>query len=151
MFIIIFSAQNNILKKSTTSNTICVYLSYGGFSEFQLFRPIWEDDSNSLTIAPTSLLNAPQHDLVDFELTEERLWGLWSNSEGDMHISAYEFGSMQDEFWRTAILEGISGKRMSIEAEMDAKHVYCSIIFQPGKFQASTISKALMVRKYFFF
>lgn len=132
------------MKKSTTASTLCVFLSYGGSSEFQFFSPVW-DATNSLSIIPTSLVNAPQHDLVDFEITEDRLWGLWCNSEGDMHISAYEFESPILECWRTAILEGISGKRRTIEAEMDAKHVYCSTIFQPGKFQASTISKALMV------
>lgn len=123
-----------------------MFLSYAKCSEFQLFIPIW-DATNNLTIAPTSLVNAPNHDLVDFEITEDRIWGLWCNSEGDMHISAYRFDGMLMDFWVTAILEGISGKRRTIEAEMDAKHVYCSTIFRPGKFQASTISKALMVIK----
>jgi nuclear pore complex protein Nup160 len=142
---LLFPAQNNVLKKCTTSNTLCVFLSYGSSSEFQLFTPIW-DDNNVLSIVPTNLINAPQHDLVDFELTEDRLWGLWCNSEGDMHISAYVFEAITLECWRTAILEGFSGKRRAIEADMDAKYNYCSIIFRPGKFQASTISKALMVR-----
>jgi len=62
-----------------------------------------------------------------------------------MHISAYSLDGVSMDCWRTAILEGISGKRRSVEAEMDAKHVYCSNIFRPGKFQPSTISKALMV------
>lgn len=63
-----------------------------------------------------------------------------------MHISAYALDEpVTIDCWRTAILEGISGKRRTVEAEMDAKHIYCSNIFRPGKFQTSTISKALMV------
>ena len=138
------AAQNNILKKCTTSTSICVFLSYGNGSEFQLFKPTW-DGANSFSLVPTNLITAPQFDLVDFELTDQKLWGLWCNSEGDMHISAYILEPVSLECWRTAILEGISGKRRTVEAEMDAKHIYCSNIFRPGKFQASTISKALMV------
>ncbi|XP_070491725.1 nuclear pore complex protein Nup160 homolog [Chironomus tepperi] len=136
--------QNNILKKSTTSTSICVFLSYGNGSEFQLLKPTW-DGANSFSIVPTNLITAPQFDLVDFELTDQKLWGLWCNSEGDMHISTYILEPASMECWRTAILEGISGKRRTVEAEMDAKHIYCSNIFRPGKFQASTISKALMM------
>ena len=125
-----------------------MFLSYGNGSEFQLFKPTW-DVANSFTIVPTNLITAPHYDLVDFELTDQKLWGLWCNSEGDMHISAYTFEPFSTECWRTAVLEGISGKRRSVEVEMDAKHIYCSNIFRPGKFQASTISKALMVKIYF--
>lgn len=142
---LIILAQNNILKKSTTSSTLCVFLSYGNGSEFQLFKPTW-DGGNTFAIVPANLVTAPQYDLVDFELTDEKLWGLWCNSEGDMHISAYVFEPISKECWRTAVLEGISRKRRTVEAEMDAKHIYCSNIFRPGKFQATTISKALMVR-----
>lgn len=62
-----------------------------------------------------------------------------------MHISAFSLDPISMEFWRTAILEGICGKQLSVEAEMDAKYIYCSNIFRPGKFQRATISKALMV------
>lgn len=103
------------------------------------------DGSSAYSIAPTLAINAPQFDLVDFEMTSEKIWGLWCNSEGDMHISAYKLEGDESECWRTAILEGISGKRRTVEAEMDAKHIYCSNIFRPGKFQSTTISKALMV------
>jgi Nucleoporin Nup120/160 len=143
---ILILAQNNILKRSTTSTTLCVFLSYTNSSEFQLFKPTW-DGANTYSIVHTNLITAPQYDLVDFELTDQKLWGLWCNSEGDMHISAYSLEPVSMDCWRTAILEGISGKQRTIEAEMDAKHIYCSTIFRPGKFQSSTISKALMVSK----
>lgn len=83
--------------------------------------------------------------MVDFEITDQKLWGLWCNSDGDMHISAYSLEPDSVHYWRTAILEGISNKRRTVDAEMDAKHIYCSYIFRPGKFQSTTISKALMV------
>jgi Nucleoporin Nup120/160 len=148
---IVVLAQNNILKKSTTSTTICIFLSYANSSEFQLFKPTW-DGSNNFSIVHTNLITAPQFDLIDFELSDQKLWGLWCNSEGDMHISAYSLVQpVSMECWRTAILEGICGKQRSIEAEMDAKHIYCSSIFRPGKFQSSTISKALMVSDFKFY
>jgi nuclear pore complex protein Nup160 len=144
------ATQNNILKKCATSSTICVFLSYANCSEFQLFKPSWDGASNYY-FYPTDLITAPQFDLVDFELTDEKLWGLWCNSEGDMHISAYYLTPDSAECWRTAILEGIAGKiKKSVETEMDPKHTYCSYIFHPGKFQAATISKALMVSFFVF-
>lgn len=103
------------------------------------------DGATIYSIVPTNLITAPQFDLIDFQLSDQKLWGLWCNSEGDIHISAYSLDPLMMECWRTAILEGISGKRRTVEAEMDAKHIYCSNIFRPGKFQSSTISKALMV------
>ena len=108
-------------------------------------KPTW-DGGNSFGLVQTDTITAPQFDLVDFELSDQKLWGLWCNSDGDMHISAYLLSPNSMDCWRTAILEGVSGKiRRSVETEMDPKHSYCNYIFYPGKFQSITISKALMV------
>jgi hypothetical protein len=63
-----------------------------------LFRPTW-DGAASYSIVATNLITAPQFDLVDFELTDQKLWGLWCNSEGDMHISAYSLEPVSMDCW----------------------------------------------------
>lgn len=78
-------------------------------------------------------------------MNDQKIWALWCNSNGEMHISAYSMNSINNDCWRTAILEGISEKRRTIESQMDAKHAYCYNIFRPGKFASVTIAKALTV------
>lgn len=87
--------------------------------------------------------------MVHFELNDRKIWGLWCNSTGDMHISAFSMDPSSIECWRTTILEGISEKRRTIESQMDAKHAYCYNIFRPGKFSSVTIAKALTVSEIF--
>lgn len=134
------------MRKSIGSSTLCIYSTFSiGSGEFQFYNPTWDNVNKTFSIALATIVTAPQFDLVHFEMNDQKIWGLWCNSTGDMHISAFSTNPMSNECWRTAILEGISEKRRTIESQMDAKHAYCHNIFRPGKFSSVTIAKALTV------
>jgi Nucleoporin Nup120/160 len=92
------------------------------------------------------LIPAPQLDLVDFGISDNKIWGLWCNSEGETSISTYLINFNATKCWLACSLEPINEKTISaLDSGVDPKHIYCSNIFYPGRFQVSTILKALMV------
>lgn len=131
-----------MLRKSTTG--LCVFLCYSTFSEFRLIKP--NKDSSSYSISLTDVIPTPQYDIIDFQLTENRIWTLWCNSEGDSNISTFPLNLNSITNWVTTALEPF-GSQLSLEMEsgLDPKQVYCNYIFHSGKFQTHTIFKALMM------
>uniref|UniRef100_A0A182M1D3 Nucleoporin Nup120/160 beta-propeller domain-containing protein n=1 Tax=Anopheles culicifacies TaxID=139723 RepID=A0A182M1D3_9DIPT len=83
---------------------------------------------------------APNYDLIDFKLCDERLWTLWYNAEGETQALFYELrmkdtGDLAPNVWSPIILENISDKEHSVlEDGVDLKDVYCNRIFQSGRF-----------------
>lgn len=53
------------------------------------------------------MIAAPEYDLVDFEINESRIWGLWCNSHGEFNISSHFLNATLTDGanWITAALE----------------------------------------------
>lgn len=139
--IIIFSAQSNLLRRSSPT-TICAYLCYSMGSEFVTIQTQWDGTTNYSMIR-VKVIKAPQYDLVDFEVNENRIWGLWCNPQGEYNICSYSFVSGSG--WISAAMEPPPDRCIVVENGCDPKQIYCSYIFHPGKFQRSVIDQALMV------
>uniref|UniRef100_A0A182SBB6 Uncharacterized protein n=1 Tax=Anopheles maculatus TaxID=74869 RepID=A0A182SBB6_9DIPT len=94
---------------------------------------------------------APNYDLIDFKLCDERLWTLWCNVEGETQALVYELnpkdakvGEIGQNVWSPIILENISDKEHpALEVGVDLKDVYCNRIFQSGSFPDKVIRKSL--------
>lgn len=87
-----------------------------------------------------------QSDLVDFEVSETKIWALWSNAEAEFNISNYSLTRDSGFNWVSAAMEP-PPDRFSLanvnDATLDPREAYCSYIFHPGKFDRFVISKAL--------
>lgn len=131
-----------MLRKSTTG--LCVFLCYSNFSEFRLIKPVKEASTYVITL--TNIIPTPQYDIIDFQLTENRIWTLWCNSEGDSNISTFPLNLNAMTNWVSTALEPY-GNQLSLEMEagMDPKQIYSNYIFHSGKFQTHTVFKALMM------
>uniref|UniRef100_A0A8W7PAF6 Uncharacterized protein n=1 Tax=Anopheles coluzzii TaxID=1518534 RepID=A0A8W7PAF6_ANOCL len=93
---------------------------------------------------------APNNDLIDFKLSDERLWTLWCNAEGETQALFYELNVEGNEnihnVWSPVILENISDKEhQPLEAGINLKDVYCNRIFQSGIFSDTVIRKSLLM------
>ncbi|XP_053658862.1 nuclear pore complex protein Nup160 homolog [Anopheles marshallii] len=138
----------------SSRSLVALYFSFQTFSEFVIIRPELSMDSLTGTISSVELKKnctflAPNYDLIDFKLCDERLWTLWCNAEGETQALFYEL-NMQDageivhNVWSPIILENISDKEHSaVAVGVDLKDVYCSRIFQSGSFPDKVIRKSL--------
>uniref|UniRef100_A0A182PVN3 Uncharacterized protein n=1 Tax=Anopheles epiroticus TaxID=199890 RepID=A0A182PVN3_9DIPT len=152
--IIYISVHTSILRCSRS--LVALYFSFQTFSEFVVIRPEFSIDSSTGTISSVVLktqctILAPNYDLIDFKLCDERLWTLWCNAEGEIQALFYELnvqgntGSFHN-VWSPIILENISDKEhLPLEAGVDLKDVYCSRIFQSGIFPDAVIRKSLLM------
>lgn len=77
-------------------------------------------------------------------MTSNRIWALWCNSEGEFDVSSIclEVGGQIN--WVSVGLE-IAPDQININSDADPKQEFCSYIFNPGRFQRSTIAKALVM------
>jgi len=103
------------------------------------------DDASVINLVQ-NMVPAPQTDLVDFDATSSHIWALWSNAEGDFHVSAAYFASNNAIKWVSAALEPPPDRYcLTMEQGVDPRETYCSYIFHPGRFDRNVIAKALYV------
>lgn len=94
----------------------------------------------------TNMIPAPQYDLVDFEINDTRIWGLWCNSQGFFNVSSFSLTPGNGFNWITAALEPPPDQySIPVERGVDPREAFCSYIFHPGKFQRNVIAKALTI------
>lgn len=73
-------SQTNSLRRASAS-MICAFLCYSTGSEFMTIRTTTDESSNYI-MQRIDMIPAPEFDLVEFDINEYRIWGLWCNSQG---------------------------------------------------------------------
>lgn len=135
-----FSAQHNLLRRAGP-NVLCAFLCNASGSEFVTIRI--ESDGNGFVMHRIDLIPAPEFDLIEFDINEQRIWGLWCNSQGEFNVSSFSLMPNNGSNWVTAGLEALPDRKM--EDGTDPRQAYCSYIFYPGRFQRDVIDRALIV------
>ncbi|XP_059616440.1 nuclear pore complex protein Nup160 homolog [Phlebotomus argentipes] len=142
-----FQSPQNSTLRCGKSNTICAFMCYASGCEF-VFVSIQPDPlgGSNHTLSIMNIILAPNYDLVEYQLTENRIWGLFCNSEGEYKVSSVCFVPGMGVDWTCAALDPLPD-RFSVQMEMttDPRQAYCSYIFQPGRFQRNVIGKALVM------
>lgn len=134
-------SQNLMVRKS--ASLIGVFLAYSDCSEFIIFRPV-VDDSGNVSLNKECVILAPNYDLIDYKISNQAIWALWCNAEGEMQVLTYSLHSESSNFWLPIPLETMDDKYMAkLEKGTDLKHVYCNRIFHSGKFHNNVIAKTL--------
>nr|ACM79338.1 nucleoporin 160 kDa [Drosophila melanogaster] len=135
--------QNSQLRKISDQN-FCLFLSHNSRAEFICVSIMPDADDASVINLVQNMVPAPQTDLVDFDATSSHIWALWSNAEGDFHVSAAYFASNNAIKWVSAALEPPPDRYcLTMEQGVDPRETYCSYIFHPGRFDRNVIAKAL--------
>uniref|UniRef100_A0A1A9W7W3 Nuclear pore complex protein Nup160 homolog n=1 Tax=Glossina brevipalpis TaxID=37001 RepID=A0A1A9W7W3_9MUSC len=138
--------QSNVLRK-INDQSFCVFLSHTSGSEFVCIDLRLDAANNStLNLIRRNVISAPQLDLADFDISESRIWALWSNAEGEFSISSFSLLRGSSMNWVSAAMEPPPDRySLGIEHGMDPREAYCFHIFHPGKFEKSVIAKALFM------
>lgn len=117
---------------------LVVFSSFGKNRSFLLI---------DLQTGPTLKLNfqssiTAQHSrLIDFSLTSNHLYALWSTSRGEYLLEFAETTLLE---WQQVALEpGVDSEIEYDDTVVDPKQAYMQALFKPGVFSISTLSKAL--------
>lgn len=165
---IFHSAQTNTLRRAS-STMICAFLCLSTGSEFVTIRTE-PDGLTGYSLQRIDLIPAPEFDLVEFDVNENRIWGLWCNSQGmtiidvnvcendcneihdffyspsgDFNVSSFSLKPNNGSDWVSAGLEILPERFVKVEEGIDPRQAFCSYIFYPGRFQRDVIDKALIV------
>ncbi len=78
-------SQNHLIRQVNASEgsnavSIALFLCLAKHSQFCVVRPAMVDGQYQLNHVAT--IHAPELDLVDFQVSRDRVWALWTNSEG---------------------------------------------------------------------
>lgn len=140
------AAQSNVLRK-INDTSFCAFLSHSSGSEFVCLQlQINSGNNNALSLQRRKIISSPQLDLTDFDVCDSRIWGLWSNAEGEFSISSFSLVRGMGMNWVSAAMEPPPDRYcLGMEQGMDPREAYCSYIFHPGKFERTVIAKALFV------
>lgn len=135
-----FAAQNNLLRRASP-DTLCAFLCNSIGSKFVTFQTIREGVNYSIHRINT--IPAPEFDLIEFDVNESRIFGLWCNSQGEFNATGYSLLPNSEANWTSAAMELLPERK--IEPETDPRQTYCSYIFYPGRFQREVIDRALVM------
>lgn len=135
-----FVARNNLLRKAA-QNMLCAFLCNARGSEFVTIRVV--NNGPSIALQQINVIPSPEFDLIEFDVNEKRIWGLWCNSQGEFIVSSYSLIPNGGYTWSSAGLEILPERK--IEPGSDPRQAYCSYIFYPGRFQREVIDRALVV------
>ncbi|XP_017032815.1 nuclear pore complex protein Nup160 homolog [Drosophila kikkawai] len=139
--------QNNQMRK-INDRDYCLFISHDNGAEFICLSivPNSEDHKGIMLVTHEETAEAaPQMDLINFDATDSHIWALWSNAEGEFHVSAGHMSSKKVVKWVSAALEA-PPDRYSLTIDQDhvnPREAYCSYIFHPGRFDRHVITKAL--------
>ncbi|KAL5007266.1 hypothetical protein ScPMuIL_016072, partial [Solemya velum] len=123
---------------------LCVYLSLQDKNQFLILQP--EFVSGRLRLQHIATLFSPNEDLIDYSVTSEVLWTLWTNSSGENVCRILRMPGNQDgSHWSEVILHPHESSEILVPSHQDPREVYMNRIFQPGLFSILDIQKALNV------
>lgn len=117
---------------------IAVFSSFGRSRSFLLLDL---QPRSQMRIVFQSSLTAQHSRLIDFAVTPDHIYALWSTSNGEYNL---EFAGTPGQHWQAVALEpSVEPDVEYDETITDPKQAYLQAIFKPGAFSIATLSKAL--------
>ncbi|XP_017773941.1 PREDICTED: nuclear pore complex protein Nup160 homolog [Nicrophorus vespilloides] len=146
--------HNHVLKKviglNETDFMFAAYLTYSNSSRFDILKPIINGQQFSIVKVYSLYPPAVSGDLIDFSLTNTRIWSIWRDNDGDWSCYSSTFNSetVHKTSWIPVVLEPLPNpEELPSDETMDPKQCYLQHIFHPGRFPMQIISKALSIYK----
>ncbi|ESO97630.1 hypothetical protein LOTGIDRAFT_228261 [Lottia gigantea] len=127
---------------NVTSMRLCVHLNFNDKNCFVLVEPTFENGRFHFTHLTTVF--APHEDLVDYSITSDTLFTLWTSSSGESTGRVYQL-SGDTEQWIDVILDQPESTDVCLPHHIDPRDFFLQKIFHPGHFTVKHILKALNV------
>ncbi|XP_071104860.1 nuclear pore complex protein Nup160-like isoform X1 [Haliotis cracherodii] len=144
------STSGHVIKKvinpKNNSFQLCVHLTFPDQNQFCLVKPVYTDSRFHIQHQVTVF--GPLEDLVDYCVTADKLYTLWTSQSGET-ISRVAIiagvDSDDTESWVEVLLQPQEVADILIPSFRDPRDVYLERIFHPGRFSSQDLLKALNV------
>lgn len=125
--------------QSGSDYQLAIFSSFGKSRSFLLFNL---QTAPAKIVLITSVI-AQHSRLVDFSLSTDHIYALWSSSRGEFLLEFLELSNPKQQ-WQSITLEpGVDSDVEYDETVTDPKEAYLQAIFKPGVFSMSTLARAL--------
>ncbi|XP_078332937.1 nuclear pore complex protein Nup160-like isoform X1 [Crassostrea virginica] len=133
-----------VMTSDAVNLLLCVHLNFTERNQFCFIQP--QLLSGRMQHLHMATVVGVAEDLIDYCVTSDKLWTLWTNSSGESiarvcHMS----GELRDGNWVEVILHPSDGGEVLVSQHTDPREVYTEKIFQPKRFNLYDIHKALNV------
>ncbi|XP_062566399.1 nuclear pore complex protein Nup160-like isoform X5 [Saccostrea cucullata] len=133
-----------VMTSDAVNLLLCVHLNFAKRNQFCFLQP--QLLSGRVQPVHMATVVGVAEDLIDFCVTSDKLWTLWTNSAGESiarvcHLS----GDLRDGNWVEVILHPSDGGEILVSQHTDPREVYMEKMFQPKRFSLYDIHKALNV------
>ncbi|XP_046552449.1 LOW QUALITY PROTEIN: nuclear pore complex protein Nup160-like [Haliotis rubra] len=136
------STSGHVIKKvinpKNNSFQLCVHLTFPDQNQFCLVKPVYND--SRFHIQHQATVFGPLEDLVDYCVTSDKLYTLWTSQSGRQFLEA---DSDDTESWVEVLLQPQEVADILIPSFRDPRDVYLERIFHPGRFSSQDLLKAL--------
>lgn len=142
------AGSGHTIKKVLSSDSIdlklCVYLNFPNKNQFCFVQPHIEN--GRFVVYDNATVSGTPEDLVDYSVTDEYLWTLWTNQTGESVARVRSMtGSLRGDNWSEVILQPQENSDILVPRHADPREVYLARIFHPRRFNVQDIRKALNV------
>ncbi|XP_060078941.1 nuclear pore complex protein Nup160-like [Ylistrum balloti] len=142
------TGSGHTIKKVLSGDAIdlklCVYLNFPDRNQF-CFVQIHMVNGRLEVFHNATVFGTPE-DLVDYSVTEEHLWTLWTNQTGESVARVRNMtGQLRGDNWSEVILQPQENSDILVPRHADPREVYLARIFHPRRFNVQDIKKALNV------
>nr|XP_034311974.1 nuclear pore complex protein Nup160 [Crassostrea gigas] len=133
-----------VMTSDAVNLLLCVHLNFKERNQFCFVQP--ELQSGRLQHLHVATVVGVAEDLIDYCVTADKLWTLWTNSSGESiarvcHMS----GELREGNWVEVILHPSDAGEILVSQHTDPREVYTEKMFQPKRFNLYDIHKALNV------
>ncbi|KAF4524937.1 hypothetical protein B566_EDAN013900, partial [Ephemera danica] len=144
------SNQNHMLRKATGKDDndlyLCAFLSFVQRCMFIVLKPVIEQGQFNIQRLYTAY-DTRGGDLIDFWLSSNHIWALWSDAQGETVIKHRKLDPLQAPGrtdWLEVKQESPPDRTFDpCHSNEDPRRAYLEYIFHPGMFPLAIINKAL--------
>nr|XP_043873458.1 nuclear pore complex protein Nup160 [Solea senegalensis] len=141
------SAQGHRLRLTVSASTgllLCAYLSTPEQAQFTVLQLV-ATDNNRYNLEHMSTLNSTQETLVDFQLTSTDVWALLVDESNTTVVKYINFQHNCAAQWNQVFVQPPPEEEVHVGVDQDPRETYLDVLFNPMKFTASAIVKALQI------
>ncbi|KAG1673917.1 Nuclear pore complex protein Nup160 [Nymphon striatum] len=148
-------AQKHMLKKAIGIDSngsiilvIGVFLCFSDRKLFVLLKPTCDNSSYDVEIIAT-IYSPVDWDLIDFSVTINHLWAMWSRSDSQPVVKYLEYKinkqSVVGEWNEVSLVPNLNREPYLADGLEDVRQAYLKLIFHPGRFSSQTLNKAISI------
>jgi len=142
-------AQAHIIRKAmdeeNENHYIAVFLSFHFQSQFFVFE--LDEDDGEIDISLLSSNFSKLTSLLDFWLTNQYIWALWTSGTGEniLQFACIEESEGNNTAWQEVPLQSSDNSQLFVHLSTEPKDIYLSNLFMPGRFSKNILLRTIQM------